>query len=124
MVNTYAVQSGGCRFESLWSFGFFLKGAHYEVDYSGKNLLSWTAMHIDFVMCKKRHFPQSSRKLISSKVSKVTKRSPPRLGKLTETYLQKTYRKPQKLKFVENVFRKLSSKSFSSRGKPHSAENT
>ena len=37
MVNTYAVQSGGCRFESLWGFGFFLKGAHYEVDYSGKN---------------------------------------------------------------------------------------
>ena len=36
MVNTYAVQSGGCRFESLWGFGFFLKGAHYEVDYSGK----------------------------------------------------------------------------------------
>ena len=53
MVNTYAVQSGGCRFESLWGFGFFLKGAHYKVDYSGKkNLLSWTAMHIDFVMCK------------------------------------------------------------------------
>ena len=21
-----------------------------------KNLLSWTAMHIDFVMCKKKHF--------------------------------------------------------------------
>ena len=36
MVNTYAVQSGGCRFESLWGFGFLLKGAHYEVDYSGK----------------------------------------------------------------------------------------
>ena len=36
MVNTYAVQSGGCRFESLWGFGFFLKGAHYEVDYCGK----------------------------------------------------------------------------------------
>ena len=36
MVNTYAVQSGGCRFESLWGFGYFLKGAHYEVDYSGK----------------------------------------------------------------------------------------
>ena len=36
MVNTYAVQSGGCRFEPLWGFGFFLKGAHYEVDYSGK----------------------------------------------------------------------------------------
>ena len=36
MVNTYAVQPGGCRFESLWGFGFFLKGAHYEVDYSGK----------------------------------------------------------------------------------------
>ena len=52
MVNTYAVQSGGCRFESLWGFGFYLKGAHYEVDYSGKkNVLSWTAMHIDFVMC-------------------------------------------------------------------------
>ena len=35
-------------------FGFYLKGAHYEVDYSGKeNLLSWTAMHIDFVMCNK-----------------------------------------------------------------------
>ena len=36
MVNTYAVQSGSCRFESLWGFGFSLKGAHYEVDYSGK----------------------------------------------------------------------------------------
>ena len=36
MVNTYAVQSGGCSFESLWGFGFFLKGTHYEVDYSGK----------------------------------------------------------------------------------------
>ena len=36
--NTYAVQSGGCRFESIWGFGFFLKGAHYEVDYSGKKL--------------------------------------------------------------------------------------
>ena len=36
MVNTYAVQSRGCRFESLWGFGFYLKGAHYEVDYSGK----------------------------------------------------------------------------------------
>ena len=32
----YAVQSGGCRFESLWGFGFFLRGANYEVDYSGK----------------------------------------------------------------------------------------
>ena len=29
VVNTYAVQSGGCRFESLWGFGFFLKDAHY-----------------------------------------------------------------------------------------------
>ena len=36
MVKTYAVQSGGCRFESLWGFGFILKSAHYEVDYSGK----------------------------------------------------------------------------------------
>ena len=36
MVNTYAVQSGGYRFESLWVFGFCLKGAHYEVDYSEK----------------------------------------------------------------------------------------
>ena len=36
MANTYAVQSEGCRFESLWGFGFYLKGAHYEVDYSGK----------------------------------------------------------------------------------------
>ena len=36
MVNTYAVQSGGCRFESLWGFGSFLKCAHYEVDYCGK----------------------------------------------------------------------------------------
>ena len=54
MVNTYAVQSGGCRFESLRGFGFCLKDAHYEVDYCGKkNFLSWTAMHIDFVMCKK-----------------------------------------------------------------------
>ena len=23
---------------NLWGFGFFLKGAHYEVDYSGKKL--------------------------------------------------------------------------------------
>ena len=36
VVNTYAVQSRGCRFESLWGFVFYLKGAHYEVDYSGK----------------------------------------------------------------------------------------
>ena len=34
------------------------------------------------------------------------------------------YRKTQKLKFVENVFLKMSSKSFSSRGKSHSVENT
>ena len=54
MVNAYAVQSGGCRFESLWGFGFSLKGALYQVDYCGKkNFFSWTAMHIDFVMCKK-----------------------------------------------------------------------
>ena len=53
VVNTYAAQSGGCRFESLWGFGFSLKGAYYEVGYCGKkNFLSWTAMHIDFVMCK------------------------------------------------------------------------
>ena len=63
MVNTYAVQSGGCRFECLWDFGFFLKGAHYEVDYSGKkNSLSWTAMHIDFVMCKNARYRASKRK--------------------------------------------------------------
>ena len=32
---------------NLWGFGFILKSAHYEVDYSGKkNFLSWTAMHI------------------------------------------------------------------------------
>ena len=55
MVNTYAAQSGGCRFESLWGFGFSLKGAYYEVGYCGKkNFLSWTAMHIDFVMCNNR----------------------------------------------------------------------
>ena len=55
MVNTYAAQSGGCRFESLWGFGFSLKGAYYEVGYCGKkNFLSWTAMHIDFVMCNKK----------------------------------------------------------------------
>ena len=36
MVNTYAAQSGGCRFESLWGFGFYLKGAYYEVGYCGK----------------------------------------------------------------------------------------
>ena len=54
MVNTYAAQSGGCRFESLWGFGFSLKGAYYEVGYCGKkNFLSWTAMQIDFVMCNK-----------------------------------------------------------------------
>ena len=39
---------------NLWGFGFSLKGAYYEVGYCGKkNFLSWTAMHIDFVMCKK-----------------------------------------------------------------------
>ena len=36
MVNTYAAQSGGCRFESLWGFGFSLNGAYYEVGYCGK----------------------------------------------------------------------------------------
>ena len=36
MVNTCAAQSGGCRFESLWGFGFSLKGAYYEVGYCGK----------------------------------------------------------------------------------------
>ena len=34
------------------------------------------------------------------------------------------YRKPQKLKFVANIFRKLSSSSFSSRGESHGAEIT
>ena len=36
VVNTYAAQSGGCRFESLWGFGFSLKAAYYEVGYCGK----------------------------------------------------------------------------------------
>ena len=36
MAKTYAAQSGGCRFESLWGFGFSLKGAYYEVGYCGK----------------------------------------------------------------------------------------
>ena len=36
MVNTYAAQSGGYRFESLRGFGFSLKGAHYEVGFCGK----------------------------------------------------------------------------------------
>ena len=36
MVNTYAAQSGGCRFESLWGFGFSLVGAYYEVGHCGK----------------------------------------------------------------------------------------
>ena len=36
MVKAYAVQSGGCSFESLWGFGFCLKGAHYEIGYCGK----------------------------------------------------------------------------------------
>ena len=36
VVNTYAAQSGGCRFESLWGFGFSLKGAYYEVGNCGK----------------------------------------------------------------------------------------
>ena len=54
MVNAYVVQSGGCRFESLWGFGSFLKGAHYQVlTIVEKNFFSWTAMHIDFVMCNK-----------------------------------------------------------------------
>ena len=38
VVNTYAAQSGGCRFESLWGFGFSLKGAYYKVGYCGKKL--------------------------------------------------------------------------------------
>ena len=38
---------------NLSGFGFSLKGAYYEVGYCGKkNFLSWTAMYIDFVMCK------------------------------------------------------------------------
>ena len=36
MVNTYVAQSGGCRFECLWGFGFSLQGAYYEVGYCGK----------------------------------------------------------------------------------------
>ena len=36
VVNSSAVQSGGCRFESLWGFGSFVKGAHYQVDYCGE----------------------------------------------------------------------------------------
>ena len=64
MVNTYAAQSGGCRFESLWGFGFSLKSAYYEVGYCGKkNFLSWTAMHIDFVMCKKNQVTFAFQKL-------------------------------------------------------------
>ena len=53
MVNTYIVQSGGCRFESLWGFGFLKKALIMKLTIVEKNLLSWTAMHIDFVMCKK-----------------------------------------------------------------------
>ena len=75
MVNTYALQSGGWKFESLWGFDFFLKGAHYEVDYSGKNLLSWTAMHIDFVMCKKSHESFSKIFKLMSTVSRIEKYS-------------------------------------------------
>ena len=56
MVNIYAAQSGGCRFESLWGFGFSLKGAYYEVGYCGKkNFLSWTAMHIEALFCFSPH---------------------------------------------------------------------
>ena len=34
----------------------FSKSAYYEVGYCGKkNFLSWTAMHIDFVMCKNQN---------------------------------------------------------------------
>ena len=42
--------------------------------------------------------------------------------KTRETYF--IDRKPQKLKFVKKVFRKLSSKRFSSRDNSHIAENT
>ena len=42
--------------------------------------------------------------------------------KTRETYF--LYRKARKLKFVENIFQNLSSKSFFSRGKSDSAENT
>ena len=80
MVNTYAVQSGGCTFESLWGFGFFLKGAHYEVDYSGKNLLSWTTMHIDFVMCKKINKHRQQAPMVRSDGGAKTRRRGPNIG--------------------------------------------
>ena len=67
---------------------------------------------------EERHFPdiKKTHQFQSIKSNKeVTPKS-------RETYF--FYRKPQKLKFLRNVFRKLSSKGFSSRGKLHSAENT
>ena len=68
-----------------------------------------------------RYFPQSKRKLTSSTWSKVTKRSPSRLG---ETCF--LYRKPQKLKILKIVFKKLFSKNllktFFFLGKSHGAK--
>ena len=59
VVNTYAAQSGGCRFESLWGFGFSLKGAYYEVGYSGKKTflagLQCTLTSSCTKMCRNQH---------------------------------------------------------------------
>ena len=61
MVNTYAVQSGGCRFESLWGFGFILKSAHYEVDYCGKKtFLAGLQCTLTSSCAIKRGVPQGS----------------------------------------------------------------
>ena len=67
---------------------------------------------------EERHFPTVIKKSHQFQSIKRNKEVTP---KTRETYF--FYRKPQKLKFIKNVFRKLPSKSFSSRGKFHSAEN-
>ena len=108
MVNTYAAQSGGCRFESLWGFGFSLKGAYYEVGYCGKkNFLSWTAMHIDFVMCnnKKTSKCQVFSSTVPKKPKSRTELARP-FGFLTSILLQNFEERP--LEDFEKIFKKVS----------------
>ena len=87
MVNTYAAQPGGCRFESLWGFGFSLKGAYYEVGYCGKKTFlaglqcTLTSSCAIKLTQRKAAFIFDSKKFCESKYVKYLNQ----LGKIFET---------------------------------------
>ena len=58
---------------SLWFWLFSKRRSLWSWLLWKKNLLSWTAMHIDFVMCKKRTFHGDWKKLATVKVVHFTK---------------------------------------------------